>query len=456
MSALEGALRERVEALAARHNVAGVAVGVDLRGETLSVCRGVTHVKHPLPVDADTLFQIASNSKPFTATLVLQLVAEGRVGLDDPVRRHLPELRMPDPRDDERVTVRHLLSHRVGIDGDALFVRQPQPPRLENLFASFSRARQLVAPGGHFTYCNAGFSVAGRLVELLRGKPFAEVLRERIFAPLGMDRSCTAADEAIMHRVAMRHLSLPGREPIPLAGRGGGWQRAWELDEIDTPAGGIVSSASDLLRWLRFWLGRPDACATPPLDGALRARACEAQLPAWNPLSGQAIGWAIRHDPAATVLNHGGLTAGYCSYTLFAPELDLAAVVLTNSTSGGLLHTALTRWLVGEVGGRPWVDPAPLEPQPAPEPYTGTYWGSFGTTRVRARDGELELETTRHATDDGSWQPPAEPPFRARLCSRVLAIGTDPEPLRGALVDFDPESDPPAWLRLGGRICVRI
>jgi CubicO group peptidase (beta-lactamase class C family) len=185
-----------------------------------------------------------------------------------------------------------------------------------------------------------------------------------------MTHSCTRADDAIFHRVAMRHLSLPGREAVPLPG--GGWQRGWELAPIDVPAGGLLSSASELLRWLRFWLDRPDADVTPPLDTATRARMCEDQGTGSNPLYGQALGWAVRLDPAARVLNHGGLTAGYASYTLFAPSLDLAMVVLTNGTAGGLVHMELTRWLVGEVAA-----PADHAARSAAalEPDTGACWG---------------------------------------------------------------------------------
>ncbi len=452
-------LRDRVFELARRHDVPGVAVGVDEAGDTALACHGVTHVCHPLPVDEHTLFQIASNSKPFVASLVLGLVEEGRLALDDPVRSHLPAFRMPDPRHDEAVTVRHLLTHRVGWDGDALFVRPLGEPGLAGIFEPMARARQLVPPGGAWTYSNAGFSVAGRLVEVLSGLPFETALRRRILEPLGLARTCTRADDAIFHRVAMRHLSVPGRAPIPLPG--GGWQRGWELPLHDAPAGGLVSCVADLLAWLRFWLGRPlpDGRAAP-VGASLRATALEEQIAPINPTNGQAVGWAIRYDPATRVYGHGGLTAGYCSFTLFSPALDLAAVVLTNSTSGTLLHTELTRWLVGEAGGRPWRDPEPLVPQPDLARYAGDYWGAFGTTRVRtasAPDGlELELATERHPTDDGSWQPPPEPPLRARLYARDLAVAIAPEPSRGALVDFDPDGAAPAWLRIGGRICVRI
>jgi len=452
MHATLGAVEAKLEDLAKRQGVPGAAVGVDLAGETVFAAHGVTHVDHPLPVNERTLFQIASNSKPFTSALVLSLVGEGRLGLDDAVREHLPELRMPDARHDDEVTVRHLLTHRVGWDGDALFVRQPEPPTLDAIFEPMAQARQLVPPGGPWTYSNAAFSVAGRLVEEKTGQSFPDALRERILGPLGMTRTVTDSDEAIFHRVAMRHLSIPGREAVALPG--GGWQKGWELTPLDVPAGGLISCAEDLLRWLRFWLRRGEG-VIPGVTDALRDDALVPQVERYNPVSGQAIGWALRHDPAALVYQHGGLTAGYCSYTLFVPELDLAAVVLTNGTSGAAVHDEWTKWLVGEIGGTPWSDPAPLDPQPKLARYEGDYWGAFGTTRVRAMDGELELATERHSTEDGSWQPPPEPPMRLRLYDRDFAIATAPPRFHGTRVDFDPEADPPAWLRAGSRICVR-
>lgn len=457
MENLVPAMSERLGALAEQHGVPGVAAGFDWKGETALACHGVTHVEHPLAVDGGTLFQIASNSKPFVMTLVLALVEEGRLSLDDPVRTYLPEFRMPDPAYDDAVTVRHLLTHTVGWDGDHLFVRQPEPDTLDAIFEPMRHARQLVPPGAAFTYSNAAFSVAGRLVEVLREQSFEEALRAGILEPLGMSRTCLRADEAIFHRVAMRHLSIPDREPIPLPG--GGWQSGWELVPFDRPAGGVISSVDDLLAWLRFWLGRPQAEAGAlPLGDAMRRGALEDQAPCYSPGLRQVLGWEVRDWPFGRVYGHGGLTAGYCSYTLFAPDLDLAAVVLTNSTSGAAVHRELLRWLVGEVGGAPWTPPEPLEPQPEDlARYVGDYWHSFGTTRVRVtEDGDLELDTARHPTDDGSWQPPPEEPVRARLLERDHAIVTTPGPTEGAVVNFDADAEPPAWLRTGGRIAVRV
>jgi CubicO group peptidase (beta-lactamase class C family) len=318
-----------------------------------------------------------------------------------------------------------------------------------------AHARQLVPPGSHLTYSNAAYSVAGRLVEVLEGEPFGACLTRRILGPLAMERSCTRADGAIFHRVAMRHLSLPDRDPIPLPG--GGWQRGWEIGPADEPAAGLISSAHDLMQWLRFWLGREGSAEPLGLSAADRAVMLGEQA-RFNERWGQAIGWGIRYDDGARVYNHGGLTAGYCSFTLFVPELDLAAVILTNATSGGALHSELSRWIVSQASGVPWQDPAPLEPPPDLAAYAGRYWSAFGMIEVRALDDgcSLELSGEPHSTEDGSWQPPRESPMRFELYHPHHGVVREPENLAGALIDFDPEGSPqPAWLRSGGRIALR-
>ena len=452
MDDLRRRLDERLGEQMERLRVPGVAVGVVHAGEEIRVARGVTNTEHPLPVDDRTLFQIASNSKPFTATLVLGLVEQGLVDLDAPVRRYLPEFRLPDDAQSGRVTVRHLLTHLVGWDGDALFVRPPAEPALDAIFEPMSKARQLVPPGTHWTYSNAGFSVAGRLVEVLAGAPFVSLLRERILAPLGMGHTYTLSDEVVTHRVAAPHLTLPGGDDIVL--RGGGWQPRWEQSPHDVPAAALISCVDDLLRWLRFQLGSLEI-ERPPLAADALARMHEPPLEPWNAEAGHALGWSIWYVNGTPVRNHGGLTAGYCSFTMFSRDLDLGCVVLTNSTSGGRLHNELSRWLLGEIGGAPVDSPVALASQPALSRYLGSYSGAFGVRTVRTVDGALEIATEAHPTEDGSWQPPATPAFRCAFYAPQCAVVTGPEDLRGGLVDFDPAGDA-SWLRYGGRIHTRL
>ena len=452
MDDLRRRLDERLAEQMERLRVPGVAVGVVRGGQEIRLARGVTNAEHPLPVDDRTLFQVASNSKPFTATLVLSLAEEGRIDLDAPVRRYLPAFRLSDDAHTGRVTVRHLLTHLVGWDGDALFVRPPPERALDAIFEPMSKARQLVPPGTHWSYSNAAFSVAGRLVEVIAGAPFLVPLRERILEPLGMRHTYTLADEVVTHRVAAPHLTLPDRDDIVL--RGGGWQPHWEQSPHDAPAAALISCVDDLLRWLRFQLGSLEV-ERPPLAADALARMHEPQLEPWNAEAGHALGWSIWYANGTPVRNHGGLTAGYCSFTLFSRELDLGCVVLTNSMSGGRLHNELSRWLLAEATGSPVEPPEPLAKQPALSGYAGSYSGAFGMRCVRVVDGELEIATEPHSTEDGSWQPPATPPFRCAFYAPERAVVLGPEDLRGGLLDFDPAGDA-SWLRYGGRIHTRV
>lgn len=451
---LAAVLDERVAALAERLGVPGVACAVDIGGESVEAHHGVTHLEHPLPVDGGTLFQIASMSKPFAATVVMLLVTDGLVALDDPVIDHLGEFATDGGRHDRDVTVRHLVTHTTGWDGDELLVHPVLGGTLADAPAVMAGARQLVAPGTDFTYNNGGFAIAGRLVETVTGRPFAAVLRERILEPLGLSRTATSADEAIVHRVAMRHRTADGDTAVLYEA---GWQPGWALDPIDLPVGGLISCTDDLLAWLRHWL-RPDDADALDLSPATRAAMLEPASGWFNPTTAQGIGWAVRRHPGGVVHGHGGLTAGYCSYSFFCPELDLAAAVLTNSTTGTALCSALTDEIVATVSGIPREDPSPLAPPPDLGPLEGRYHGAFGIITIAVADDAITCTTERHPIEPGTWQPEAEPPRTAVLYGPDHAVVTAPSYFAGTLVDFGPRGDGghPAWIRSGGRIHTRI
>src|SRR5262249_32079389 len=153
-------------------------------------------------VTTDSVFQIASIGKMWNATLVMQLVDEGSVELDAPVRRYLPELWFADREASEAITVRHLLCHTGGIDGNHYVDTGRGDDCYERFVASCTVVPQLAEPGSFFSYARAGSVVLGRLIERVTGVGWDSALKERLVLPLGLERTATLPEDAILHRAA--------------------------------------------------------------------------------------------------------------------------------------------------------------------------------------------------------------------------------------------------------------
>ena len=190
------------------------------------------------------MFQIGSITKIWTTTLVMQLVDDGLLDLDQPLLDHLPELVIGDMDAAKALTTRHLLTHTAGFEGDIFTDTGRGDDALERSTSPrWRELPQLFAPGDTFSYNNTAFVVLGRLVEVLRGKPFDEVLVERIAQPLGLTSVSPSPYEAILHRAATGHVAGRGRRDDPGADVGAGpFQRPGGLDARDD--GRATSSAS--------------------------------------------------------------------------------------------------------------------------------------------------------------------------------------------------------------------
>src|SRR3979411_867289 len=184
-----------------RHHVPGVAIGVLHDGDEDIAAYGVTNLEHPLPVDADTLFQIASVTKTMTATVIMRLVERGALDLDAPVRRYIPAFRLRDAAAQERATVRHLVTHTGGWLGDCFADFGNGDDALERYVTAMAELEQITPLGEIWHYSNSSFALLGRLIEVATGKTYEEATRELLFLPLGMTRSCFSAGEAITPRV---------------------------------------------------------------------------------------------------------------------------------------------------------------------------------------------------------------------------------------------------------------
>lgn len=314
-------------AFAARQHVPGIAYGVIVDGRLLHVgTAGLREVPTRAPVDTSTVFRIASMTKSFTAAAILQLRDAGKLSLDDPVERHVPELRtLRYPTTDApKITIRHLLTHSEGWPEDNPWGDQQLAATDAEMSAMMRSGIPFsTSPGTAYEYSNYGFAILGRVVANVSGMPYPRYVRERLLEPLGMRVTTLEASSVPAHRLA----------------HGYRWQdEAW-LEEAQLPdgafgpMGGMLTSVSDLSKWVGMMLG-----AWPPRDGPetyplARASAREMQQ-VWR-FSGAS---AVR-DSAGVALNAGGY-----GYGLRVQQTCLFDVSVSHT--GGLPgFGSIMRWL---------------------------------------------------------------------------------------------------------------
>ncbi|HXW84578.1 MAG TPA: serine hydrolase domain-containing protein, partial [Candidatus Binataceae bacterium] len=200
-------LREFAAETLARYRVPGAALGIFADGEQFAAGFGITNVRHPLEVDEHTLFQIGSNTKTFTATLAMRLVEQGKLDFDSPIRRYLPGFRMKDSGIAERVTMRHLLTHRGGWEGDFFEDTGNGDDALRIYVERMSDLAQLTPLDAVWSYNNAAFSLAGRVIEVLNSTTYEAALTDQILKPLGLKRSFIFPTDVMTHRFAVGHFT---------------------------------------------------------------------------------------------------------------------------------------------------------------------------------------------------------------------------------------------------------
>jgi len=382
-SALQVALDEAVST----HRVPGAVVGV-LRGdERLVLASGYANVGTGVDCTTDTLFQVGSISKAYTATLVMQLVHAGVVELDEPVRGALQEFRVRDDTATLTITPRQLLSHTSGIEGDHFLDCGRNPDALWRYVSTLEEVGQLHAPDDLFSYCNAGYGVLGRLIEEATGDHYARALQRRLLRPLGAERTVALAEQAIIHRVAAGHHHGEKGEPRV---------SPWVLSRFNVPIGGLIASADDLLTFAALHLraGRTaEGRQVLPAKAVAEMRNGEVDVPGTDDEWG--LGWRIERWGDTEVVGHDGDTVGQRAFLRLVPAADAAIVVLTNSTRGTLVATDV----LGEVaeavlGARPPGPPAPLPAGEGPDPhrYTGIYERMHQRLAIAGgRDGTLRM-----------------------------------------------------------------
>jgi CubicO group peptidase (beta-lactamase class C family) len=372
MSRLE-AYRSRLGALlgevVAAHGVPGAACAVLLDGDTEVAAHGLANAGTGVVATPDTLFQIGSITKLYTTTLVLQAHSAGVLALDEPVRAQLQEFSVADPGATIEISLRHLVTHTSGIEGDHLVDTGWNDDALQRYVATLSGLGQIHPPDETYSFCNTGFGVAGRLLEVATGDHFDRVLRRRLAHPLGCRATLTLPQHALLHRVAAGHVHAPGGP----AAR----QQRWSLARSNGPMGGVIAPAADLLTFARLHLeeGR-SADGADLLAPAAVAAMQEPQVESSLPGEEQALGWTVRRWGALTCLGQDADTIGQRAFLRVVPQRRFALCLLTNSPPGA----AMARELIPRVAADLLeVDASPLPPRASgaaaldPERLRGSY-----------------------------------------------------------------------------------
>ncbi|WP_206686111.1 serine hydrolase domain-containing protein [Kribbella qitaiheensis] len=236
-----GRLAEKIEAGMAKYAIPGVGLGVWYRGREYVRGFGVTNVDQPTPVTADTVFRIGSTTKTFTGTVIMHLVECGRISLDRPVRAYLPDFQTNDPSVAARITVRQLLNHSAGWQGDYFEDFGDGDDALARYVAGVQKLPQLTPLGKVFAYNNAAIGVAARIIEVVTGKPYETAARELVVDPLGLRHTRYFPSELGGFSVAASHNVVDGKAVVEPS--------FYPMPRALHSIGGLISSARDQLRY---------------------------------------------------------------------------------------------------------------------------------------------------------------------------------------------------------------
>lgn len=384
----------RLPELLEKYGVPSAGWAVLHDGEVVDGAAGVLHLGTGVTATADSIYQIGSITKLWTSSLVMQLVDEGLVDLEEPVRTYVPDFVVADEDAAARITVRQLLSHTAGFEGDIFTDTGVGDDCIEKYVATLAEVPQLFPPGEQFSYNNAGYCLLGRLVEVVRGTTYDDALREHLVAPLGLSHTAVSVYEAIMHRVAMGHVEAgpdQGLEPAPF----------WSMARSNTPAGTLLSMRPrDLVEFARMHLsdGR-SADGTQVLAPGTPARmqARQVDLPELGLMgTSWGLGFERFDTPDGEIVGHDGNTIGQGAFLRMVPATGTAVALLTNGGDVFGLYHEIVGHVLRELAGMalPELPHPPSDPEPVDASrFLGTYSTElYDLTVSQDDDGRVWIE----------------------------------------------------------------
>lgn len=452
-------LEERLRTLIEQHGIPGAQVAVLDGDEIVEAAAGVLNRNTQVATTPQSLFLPGSIGKSYTATVVMGLVDEGEIELDAPVVTYLPDFRVADPHVSKWVTVRHLLNHTGGFDGDWFVDTGRGEDCLERYVERCADVQQVFPLGAIWSYCNTGYSVLGRIVEVVTGLVWEEALRQRLLAPLGLTQSVVYPEEALLHAAAAGHTANPERPGELMV------VPQWGLYRSCGPMGAtIVASAADVVRFAQLHLRRgtaPDGTQLLRPETVERMQVEEAGL-FDRVLLGKAygLGWIVDDWDGVRIVGHDGNSLGQNAFLRMAPEHGFAVCIQSNVDSAFGLARELLSWLFTERLG---VGPAE-PPQAADGPV------DVDVERLAGRYERVGLDLVFRGDGDGRFVVDVLPNGPVRQMAPIEGIPLRPvnertfllklpiadQEIAGTFLNPDDDTAAPTYFHFGGRAHRRV
>jgi CubicO group peptidase (beta-lactamase class C family) len=385
-SDLESRLKEALE----KHKVPGASVAVFQNGQLDRAAAGVVNVVTGVTMTTDTVLHIGSITKTLNATLVMQLVDEGKLQLDTSLKHYLPDFHVADQAATEAITVKMLINHTSGIDGELTPEAGHDQERIVDAIPRIAKMGQLHRPGADCSYCNSGVVLSGYLAQRITGQSWYDLVKERIFGRLGLVDSIVVPEDALLHRASVGHFLNPAD--------GKAIRTSFAFLPLSfAPAGATAMlSAADLVTFARAHCddgmgANGKRLLSEQSARAMRTKTASFQGPGFADFG---LGWMLLDHG---VLHHSGGGPGILSVVYAHPESKTAVAVLTNAAHGFPLTADLAAPVLAAVGAQPFgagtadlVKRATDDPVD-PKPYAGTYESLATAVRVFPSGSGLSL-----------------------------------------------------------------
>ena len=385
------------ESLIKTHDLPAISLAVWHNKQLHQAAAGVLNLETGVKATTDSIFQIGSISKVMTACLVMQLVDEGKVELDKPVKHYIRDFAIADHEATKSITVRQLLNHTSGMSGDFFPDDNRQTGNPIARLVDRCNLLPLVHPvGEHYSYSNSAFAIAGRLVEVVTGGTWFDAMEERLFQPLGMEHAICRPMDVLRYRAAIGHIpdhNSPSPKP---------WKQSKQLylSMGLAPAGAAITmSAANLITFARAHLANG---LTQGGQRWLSEKAAaqmlqpQVELPSLSSVltSHMGLGWGLhRHNVSGRlVYGHGGGTFGQMSMLRIVPDQDLCIAVLVNAENATVAYETVINELLKELADIDLTEPEPsyvaIPPQQLTH-YVGDYQSSGEHYSFTIDDGRL-------------------------------------------------------------------